>query len=172
MLNGKGSVYTLSIVKMSATKNVYVDAVFLFITQAGAVVDGTKYAYNDKKVVNKNEVTIDYSSQKIWTTGDALLKRSDISTFIFMRRTMRDTFKYAGKVTRREVIQERTEDAPLRMLFTIAEPRNSHREFPALPEPISGRFKMGVYNALGVTPATGKGIQTGIVPVRWNFARA
>lgn len=154
---------------------VTMDALFVFITKAGAVVDGQKYVYNDDyRVCHENNViTIDYSSQKVWKTGDNLLKQN-VPTFIFIRMSMRETFKYAGQVRFRQVLHERSKDAPLCMRFTLNIVPNtmytSGKEFAPLSCMDAGRYKRGVYKTLGAIPTKGNGITTGIVPVRWDRA--
>lgn len=145
----------------------------MFITLLGTVVNGEKYVYNDvyNEDTKKREAVIEYSSQKVWKTGDNLLKQ-DIPTFIFIRRTSRNKFRYAGQVRQRMVLRERSADAPLRMRFNVNVPHTATMEFPPVPNMMSGRYKQSVYNALNVTPTKGNGIQTGIVPVRWNRAHA
>jgi hypothetical protein len=156
------------------------DALFVFITVKGSTVKGKKYRYDDTCSVceRDNEVIIDYSSQMVWKTGDPLLMNENLKTFIFIRDTQKECFKYAGKVSSRSVLRARSEDAPLRMRFTIKMAPNtkwnSSKEFvPPQDENqrgTSGRFKTRVYNALGALPMKGNSVTTGIVPVRWTAA--
>jgi len=146
---------------------------FLFITRDGANVwsESGGYFYKDDVYYENGTVCVEFASQKRWKLNDVKLMAADENTFIFLRESNKEPFRFLGRVRERQVRAPRTDSDPLLMKFTMDTQATSwctrNQVFPPVPFRGMGKYKLGVYDATGAVPVKGDGIVSGIVPVRF-----
>jgi hypothetical protein len=149
------------------------NAVFLFVTKGGTCVwssDG--YKYDDRVFYENGVMYMDFVSQKRWKVNDVHLLNNDNNTFVFLRESGVEPFRYIGRVRERNVRAQRSASSPLVMRFRMETQSTSwctcNQVFPPMPFTGHGKYKMGVYDVTRAVPLKGNGLISGIVPVRFR----
>lgn len=147
-------------------------ALLLFITEEGVNVGGKWYKYNDVLQTRSNRPELYYQSHRSWKCRDNLLQDATMPTYVFKRRGGKgeeQQFMYIGRVVSRSVHIPRSATDILTMKYTIdrscQDLCSRNKVFAPIPERCSGRFKEGVFRALGVRPVHGNAVNIGIVLV-------
>ena len=154
------------------------NAVILYITLQGNYVKGKWYKYRDTILSMPNtddgKFTITYDGQEKRSHYDGVLQNDKITTYLVVRNKRTDEFAYVGRVTKRQVMIERTSETPLQMQFTI-DTRPGDYEWSKnghvfQPVKISegknnGKYKNGVIVGMNAQMIKRKYVE-GIIPVR------
>ncbi len=128
-------------------------AICVFITQTITIINGVIYNYTKDSIVydkDKNEYTVTYQCQKSMRRYDDDLKDDNIRVMVFARDKVTEPFIYLGTVKSRKVLAERTDNVRLTMQFKI--PKTETLDIPPPTTRGQGKFKIPVFNALGVEP--------------------